>query len=79
LGEKDLCPTRDAAIAGFALDGSKWDGLHLGWRKGGDRIYAGKVDQGFDNDIAKDLLRSGAKSHVAGCATCSTISVSCRG
>ena len=51
LGEKDLCPA--LTIAGFALDGKKWDGLYLGRRKGRDLIYAGKVDHGFDT--AKDL------------------------
>jgi bifunctional non-homologous end joining protein LigD len=42
-------------IAGFALDGSKWDGLYLGRRKGDDLIYAGKVDYGFDTASATDL------------------------
>jgi bifunctional non-homologous end joining protein LigD len=30
-------------------------GLYLGRRKGSDLIYAGKVDQGFDKDNAKEL------------------------
>jgi bifunctional non-homologous end joining protein LigD len=42
-------------IAGFALDGSKWDGLYLGRRKGDDLIYTGKVDHGFDKDSAEEL------------------------
>ena len=42
-------------IAGFALDGSKWDGLYLGRRKGDDLIYAGKVDHGFNKDSGKEL------------------------
>jgi bifunctional non-homologous end joining protein LigD len=42
-------------IAGFAMDGSKWDGLYLTRRKGGDLIYAGKVDHGFDKDSTKEL------------------------
>lgn len=33
-------------IAGFALDGNKWDGIYVGRRKGEDLIYAGKVDHG---------------------------------
>jgi bifunctional non-homologous end joining protein LigD len=37
------------------MKGSKFDGLYVGRRKGPDLIYAGKVDNGFDNDIAKDL------------------------
>jgi bifunctional non-homologous end joining protein LigD len=43
------------AIAGFALDGKKWDGIYLGRRKGKELIYAGKVDHGFDAASAKDL------------------------
>jgi bifunctional non-homologous end joining protein LigD len=43
------------AIAGFALDGKKWDGIYLGRRKGKELIYAGKVDHGFDTASAKDL------------------------
>jgi bifunctional non-homologous end joining protein LigD len=53
---KKTCAQRETlTIAGFALDGSKWDGLYLGRRKGEELIYAGKVDHGFDKDIAKDL------------------------
>jgi bifunctional non-homologous end joining protein LigD len=43
------------AIAGFALDGKKWDGIYLGRREGKELIYAGKVDHGFDAASAKDL------------------------
>jgi hypothetical protein len=42
-------------IAGFALDGNKWDGLYLARRKGADLIYAGKVNHGFDKVSAADL------------------------
>jgi bifunctional non-homologous end joining protein LigD len=53
---KKTCAQRETlAIAGFALDGRKWDGLYLGRRKGKDLIYAGKVDHGFDTASAKDL------------------------
>jgi bifunctional non-homologous end joining protein LigD len=53
---KKACVQRETLpIAGFALDGSKWDGLYLGRRKGKDLIYAGKVDHGFDNCSAKEL------------------------
>lgn len=53
---KKTCAQRETlTIAGFALDGSKWDGLYLGRRKGTDLIYAGKVDHGFDKDSAKEL------------------------
>jgi bifunctional non-homologous end joining protein LigD len=53
---KKTCAQREIlTIAGFVLDGSKWDGLYLGKRKGKDLIYAGKVDHGFDTASAKDL------------------------
>ena len=48
-GSPWTCAQRETlTIAGFALDGRKWDGLYLGRRKGKDLIYAGKVDRGFD-------------------------------
>jgi bifunctional non-homologous end joining protein LigD len=53
---KKTCAQRETlAIAGFALDGKKWDGIYLGRRKGKELIYAGKVDHGFDAASAKDL------------------------
>jgi bifunctional non-homologous end joining protein LigD len=53
---KKTCAQRETLpIAGFALDGSKFDGIYLGRRKGRDLIYAGKVDHGFDSASAKDL------------------------
>jgi bifunctional non-homologous end joining protein LigD len=53
---KVTCIQRETLpIAGFALDGRKWDGIYLGRRKGKDLIYAGKVDHGFNADSAKDL------------------------
>jgi bifunctional non-homologous end joining protein LigD len=53
---KITCAQRETlAIAGFALDGNKWDGLYVGRRKGADLIYAGKVDNGFDRESAKSL------------------------
>jgi bifunctional non-homologous end joining protein LigD len=53
---KKTCAQRETlTIAGFALDGSKWDGLYLARRKGSDLIYAGKVNHGFDKDSAKEL------------------------
>lgn len=42
-------------IAGFPLDGDKWDGIYIGRLKGKDLVYAGKVDHGFDKASAKDL------------------------
>jgi bifunctional non-homologous end joining protein LigD len=53
---KKTCAQRETLmIAGFALDGKKWDGLYLGRRKGEELVYAGKVDHGFDPASAKDL------------------------
>jgi len=46
---KKTCAQRETlSIAGFALDGNKWDGLYLARQKG-------KVDHGFDTASAKDL------------------------
>jgi bifunctional non-homologous end joining protein LigD len=53
---KVTCAQRETLlIAGFALDGNKWDGLYIGRRKGKDLVYAGKVDHGFDSASAKAL------------------------
>ena len=53
---KKTCAQRETlTIAGFSLDGSKWDGLYVGRRKGKDLIYAGKVDHGFTKTSAADL------------------------
>lgn len=55
---KATCAQRETlTIAGFALDGSDWDGLYLGRRKGRDLLYAGKVDHGFDKKSAADLRK----------------------
>jgi hypothetical protein len=42
-----------ASDAWHTLDGNKWNGLYIGWRKGADLIYDGKVDHGFDAENAK--------------------------
>jgi bifunctional non-homologous end joining protein LigD len=53
---KVTCAQRETLpIAGFALDGNRWDGLYVGRRKGKDLVYAGKVDHGFDAASAKAL------------------------
>src|ERR1700758_873209 len=53
---KKTCAQRETlTIAGYALDGSKFNGLYLGRRKGNDLVYAGKVDLGFEPAAAKDL------------------------
>jgi bifunctional non-homologous end joining protein LigD len=53
--KKTCAPRETLQIAGFAMKGSKFDGLYVGRRKGAELIYAGKVDHGFDNNVAKDL------------------------
>jgi bifunctional non-homologous end joining protein LigD len=55
VNEKTCAQRETLAIAGFALDGKKWDGIYLGRREGKGLIYAGKVDHGFDTASAKDL------------------------
>jgi bifunctional non-homologous end joining protein LigD len=53
---KKTCAQRETlVIAGFALDGKKFDGLYLARHKGDELVYAGKVDHGFDAASAKDL------------------------
>ena len=53
---KKTCAQRETlTIAGFALDGSDWDGIYLGRRKGNELIYAGKVDHGFDKKSSAEL------------------------
>jgi bifunctional non-homologous end joining protein LigD len=53
---KKTCVQRETlVIAGFALDGNKWDGIYVGRRQGDALIYAGKVDHGFDEAFAADL------------------------
>lgn len=55
---KKTCQQRETlTIAGFSLDGEKWDGIYLGRRKGRDLIYAGKVDHGFDKEMAAHLRK----------------------
>ncbi|MEY9417994.1 bifunctional non-homologous end joining protein LigD [Bradyrhizobium japonicum] len=55
---KKTCAQRETlAIAGFALDDGKWDGMYLARRRGPDLIYAGKVDHGFDKASAADLQK----------------------
>jgi ATP-dependent DNA ligase len=54
---KKTCTQRETLpIAGFALDGKKFDGIYLGRHKGRELLYAGKVDHGFDNASEKELV-----------------------
>jgi bifunctional non-homologous end joining protein LigD len=53
---KKTCAQRETLpIAGYALDGRKFDGLYLGRYKDEELLYAGKVDHGFDPASARDL------------------------
>jgi bifunctional non-homologous end joining protein LigD len=53
---KVTCAQRETLpIAGFALDGNKWDGIYVGREKAGQLVYAGKVDHGFTPESEKDL------------------------
>jgi bifunctional non-homologous end joining protein LigD len=53
---KVTCAQRETLpIAGFALDGSKWDGIYVGRQRAGQLIYAGKVDHGFTAESEKEL------------------------
>jgi bifunctional non-homologous end joining protein LigD len=53
---KVTCAQRETLpIAGFALDGNKWDGIYIGRERAGQLIYAGKVDHGFTPQSEKDL------------------------
>jgi bifunctional non-homologous end joining protein LigD len=55
---KVTCAQRETLpIAGFALDGKKWDGIYVGRRKGKDLVYAGKVDHGFTPEDEADLRK----------------------
>jgi bifunctional non-homologous end joining protein LigD len=55
---KKTCAQRETlAIAGFALDEGRWDGIYVGRRNGRDLVYAGKVDHGFDKSSAADLQK----------------------
>ena len=55
---KKTCAQRETLIiAGFALDGDKWDGLYLARPKGAELVYAGKCDHGFDKASADDLRK----------------------
>jgi bifunctional non-homologous end joining protein LigD len=53
---KVTCAQRETLqIAGFALDGTKWDGIYVGREKAGQLVYAGKVDHGFTPETEKEL------------------------
>jgi bifunctional non-homologous end joining protein LigD len=55
---KKTCAQRETlAIAGFALDEGKWDGIYLGRRRGKDLVYAAKADNGFDKTSAAPLQK----------------------
>jgi hypothetical protein len=63
---KKTCAQRETlTIAGFALDGSKWDGLYVGRRKGDDLVYAGcrpRLRQGLRRRLAKAIKTPGPEN-----------------
>jgi bifunctional non-homologous end joining protein LigD len=53
--KKTCAQRRTLPIAGFALKGTKFDGVYVGRLKGKQLNYAGKIDHGFDPASARDL------------------------
>jgi hypothetical protein len=56
-GARKACTQRETlTVAGFALDGTKWDGLYVGWRKGPGSRLPGKVrhrsSSGFERTLS---------------------------
>ena len=53
---KKTCAQRETLpIAGFALKDNQFDGIYVGRMKGNSLVYAGKVDNGFDQTSAAQL------------------------
>jgi bifunctional non-homologous end joining protein LigD len=44
-------------IAGYALNGNRFDGLYLGRPEGDRLLYAGKVDHGFSRESESDVRK----------------------
>jgi bifunctional non-homologous end joining protein LigD len=57
LGEENLRAGRTLVIAGFALDGRKWDGLYLGRRKRPGPDLCRQSRSCFDQASATDLRK----------------------
>ena len=55
---KTTCAHRETlAIAGFKIKDNRFDGIYVGRQQGGKLVYAGKVEQGFEDAAVKDLQR----------------------
>jgi bifunctional non-homologous end joining protein LigD len=53
---KVTCRNRETFyVVGIANKGKKFDGVYLARRDGDELIYAGKVERGFTDELAKDL------------------------
>jgi len=56
LWTKVTCRQRETfVIAGIALKGAKFDGVYLGRKKDGELVYAGKVENGFNDKQVQHL------------------------
>jgi bifunctional non-homologous end joining protein LigD len=52
------CAHRETlAIAGYKIKDDRFDGIFVGRRNGGELLYAGKVEHGFEDSMAKELQR----------------------
>jgi ATP-dependent DNA ligase len=70
---KKTCQQRETlTIAGFALDGEKWDGIYLARRRGKDLVYAGKVDHGVRQKLGRSLAQTADAAHPQDTALCQT-------
>jgi bifunctional non-homologous end joining protein LigD len=55
---KTTCAHRETlAIAGYKIKDDRFDGIFVGRRNGGELLYAGKVEHGFEDSMAKELQR----------------------
>ncbi|MCK1402006.1 non-homologous end-joining DNA ligase [Bradyrhizobium sp. 4] len=55
---KTTCKHRETlAIAGFKIKHNRFDGIYVGRQQGGQLLYAGKVEHGFEDAAVKDLQR----------------------
>jgi len=54
---KKPCRTRDSfLVAGWAEKRGKFDGIYLATEEGGELVYAGKLERGFDDKKEKEML-----------------------
>jgi len=72
---KKTCAQRETlTIAGFAFDGSKWDGLFVGRRKGDDLVYAGQdrpwIRQGLQRRLDSQAAASARAFRRITCGGC---------